>query len=197
MEYRNYEEYMQQVLGYSSKNPNIYAPDPIYEPTYDRNEFMDQLLEDEAQEYYPEIYHSIYPIICNKCEQNNEPISKELIDRMTDEVYQEVDNNTNIINVKIEQKSENIVPQDTRRGENNFNNTTIKQSNLQRTPLRTGDTRTPIRPNEFQRTPKRQEDRPERRTNPYLRDLIKILIIQQLLRNRRPHHRINNNYYNF
>ena len=173
MEYRNYEEYMQQVLGYSSKNPNIYAPDPIYEPTYDRNEFMDQLLEDEAQEYYPEIYHSIYPIICNKCEQNNEPISKELIDRMTDEVYQAVDNSTNVVNIKIE------------------------QNNSQRTPLRTGDTRTPTRPNELQRTPKRQEDRVERRTNPYLRDLIKILIIQQLLRNRRPHHRINNNYYNF
>lgn len=196
MEYRNYEDYMQQVLGYSSKDPRIYQPEPIYEPTYDRNEFMNQLLEDEAKEYYPEIYHSVYPIICSKCEQNTEPISKELIERMTDEVYQTVDSNTNVVNIKIEQQSENRAPQDMKKVENNFGNTSIRQSNVSRTPLRTVDTRTPTKPNELQRTSKDKEDRLERKTNPYLRDLIKILIIQQLLRNRRPH-RMNNNYYNF
>ena len=39
-------------------------------------------------EFYPEIYKLLYPMVCKICNQNNNrEITKDLIDRMTDEIY--------------------------------------------------------------------------------------------------------------
>ena len=43
---------------------------------------------DALNEFYPEIYKMLYPMVCKICNQNkHREITKDLIDRMTDEIY--------------------------------------------------------------------------------------------------------------
>ena len=83
----DYEEYMRNVLGYQ----------PIkYDNTYNMNYNMinndskpifNNYQVQELENCYPDIYRIIYPMIQKVCSQNIGNITKEVIDRMTDEVY--------------------------------------------------------------------------------------------------------------
>ena len=83
----DYEEYMRNVLGYQ----------PIkYDNTYNMNYNMinndskpifNNYKVQELENCYPDIYRIIYPMIQKVCSQNIGNITKEVIDRMTDEVY--------------------------------------------------------------------------------------------------------------
>lgn len=92
MDYQNYEEYMRSVLGY--QNGNIYANtyNPRDDYYYDMPQMtMNYLNNNDTQvlnECYPDIYKLIYPMVCKVCNQNmNRPITKELVNQMTDEIY--------------------------------------------------------------------------------------------------------------
>ncbi len=153
MDYQNYEDYMRSVLGYQTGN--------IYANTYNpRNEYYYDMPmmttdyampeTDEFSELYPEIYKLIYPMVCKVCNQNmNREVTKDLVDRMTDEIYV------------------------------NFESEDRQSQNNMRTPLKNGDVRNP--------NAKEPEIRQEtRQGNFLLRDLIRILILRELLRRRRP-----------
>ncbi len=172
MDYQSYEDYMRQVLGYSPYNPNIYENynyelNGQYNDTYFRN---DNNLED-INELYPKIYHLIQPMVIKICSANNRPITRELLEKMTDEIYNVVEGADTVVNVRVETKKEDTNSQN---------------------PL--NYRRTEIRQNE--RTPRLDESRNERdirnqtetrKNNNTLRDLIKILILKQLLsENREP-----------
>lgn len=154
MDYQSYEDYMRSVLGYQSGN--------IYDNTYNlRNDYYYDMPmmttdyatteTDEFSEFYPEIYKLIYPMVCKVCTQNsNREITKDLIDRMTDEIY---------VNFEAEERP--------------------AQNNMRTPPLKNGDVRNP--------NAKEPEVRQEtRQRNFLLRDLIRILILRELLRRRRP-----------
>ena len=82
-----YEEYMRSVLGYQ----------PIsYDKTYDMRNYgfemtnmatMNNNQKQELNECYPDIYNIVYPMIQKACNQNTKPITRELINSMTDEIY--------------------------------------------------------------------------------------------------------------
>lgn len=93
MYYQNYEDYMRQVLGYPINDPNIYETyDYRYEDTYSsRNQFITNMSEDEIRSCYPEIYRLVYPIVCKVCDANVEPLTRALIEKMTDEVYNAIE----------------------------------------------------------------------------------------------------------
>ena len=92
MNYNDYDEYMRSVLGY--QNGNIYA-----NPYGTNNEFyyntmpsMDTEIRtidtERLNQFYPEIYKLIYPMVCKVCNQNSgREITKELIDNLTEEIY--------------------------------------------------------------------------------------------------------------
>lgn len=148
----DYEEYMRNVLGYNQIPNNIYtgAYDNFYYEQQYRNDYNianNEILEN----MYPEIYKIIYPMVCKICMQNNHrEITRDLVERMTDEVYS------------------NIEPDDRT---TNINNT--------RTTLKNGDVRNP--------NAKEPEIRNETRQNNFmLRDLIKILILRELIKQNRP-----------
>lgn len=165
MEYQNYEDYMRKVLGYSPNNSNIYANPSLYEPTY---EYSNQLLEEEVNAYYPEIYQMVYPMVCRVCKNITQNVNSELIEKLTDEVYQALDNTEPAENARMEPKKENS-PTSGKRTENR----------MERTPRRTEIS--------AERTTRKvEEKREDRRPNFSLRDLIKILIIRELLNNRKP-----------
>ena len=92
-----YDEYMRSVLGYQPMNFNS---------TYDRNYddfFMSNTLHDmtamsniqrqELENCYPDIYRMVFPMIQKACMQNTRPITRELIDSMTEEIYFSIEDN--------------------------------------------------------------------------------------------------------
>ncbi len=79
MDYQNYEDYMRQVLGYSPNNPNIYEnyrQSEAYDDTYFRNESVNVFTEEEANEFYPQIYSVVNPMVCKVCEQAKRSVYK-------------------------------------------------------------------------------------------------------------------------
>ena len=91
MNYPNYEDYMRSVLGYQGGDiyTNTYNPQNSYYydiPMITNDYTMDE--NDDFNMFYPEIYKLIYPMVCKICNQNmNREITKDLIDKMTDEIY--------------------------------------------------------------------------------------------------------------
>lgn len=170
MYYQNYEDYMRQILGYSSSFSNIYE---IYdyknrasENTYYSNKLSTNLTENEMLDLYPDIYNKIYPIVCKLCDKNKEPITKEYVEQLTDEVYNLVKNDETVINIRVEtskfqDKENSNIPKfknEIRTDNKISKRTSIKSENL----------------SQFQET---------RKSNLLLRDLIKIIILQRLFQN--------------
>lgn len=140
MYYQNYEDYMRSVLGY----PNINYPEPTYSSF--ENDYDEETTEE--QDLYPEIYRIVNPMVCKICEEKaNMPITKELVDEMTNTIYVNIE-----AEVEIPQNREILKNGDVR-------NPNVKQPELQ--------TR--------QRVPNRT-----------LQDLIRILILRELFKRRRP-----------
>lgn len=164
-----YDDYIRSILGYPNNN--------MYNTNSRENDYMysaQNNSSEELEQYYPEIYKIIYPMVCKSCDNNSSPITRELIENMTDEIYFAVESDNEIgLNITLNNEvrtNSNEVKSNNTQNANNSRNTlnvtstkdkTIKEENR-------GD---------------RQENRQIR--NNSLRDLIKILIIRQLLRNRR------------
>lgn len=140
MYYQNYEDYMRSVLGYQNNEPNY---------TYDNNNYyprMDQPQYNDLDQFYPEVYRIVNPVVENVCNKNRDKqVTEELVRSMTDEVYASVEGNAKLqLNVEVKQE------------------------------LKNGDVRNP-------------NAKPEpRRKNFLLNDLIRILILKNLLRPRPP-----------
>ena len=123
-------------------------------------------MRNNLEECYPEIYKIIYPMVKKACDENMGANTREEIEQMTDEIYSALEDN-NQINVNI-----------------NLGNT-ISTTNTNGT-----ENRSEVHKEEVQRksTEKQQienrnmETQARRRPfNNNLRDLIKILLIRELL----------------
>lgn len=199
MNYQNYEDYMRQVLGYSSNDPIIYEPYDYrnYGNTYYSDQYVSNLSEEEMQQFYPEIYHLLNPMVCKICDSNTQPITRELIERMTDEIYNAMEDNTTVVNVRVDAKKEEQRNRNQNTEIRRLENRTEKENTrleLDRGSKLTRDSREIIGSKdnsgnmEDRQKQENRETRQDRRiSNPTLRDLIKILILNQLLRRNRPH----------
>lgn len=163
-----YEEYIRSVLGYpSTANMN---QNQMYQNEYPNPSQIN--MRNDLEECYPEIYKIIYPMVKKACDGNMEANSREEIERMTDEIYSALED-SNQINVNI-----------------NLGNT-VSTTNMNRT-----QNRTEISKEEFQKKNSEKQEvenrniETESRISPRnnnLRDLIKILLIRELLRRRHNH----------
>lgn len=131
----SYEEYMQQVLGYTPRNmQDTFSTNDYYIMQTNNTIEMNN---PNVEELYPDIFKKLYPLVCNECSKNTMPITNEILEQMTDNVFNAIDVDLKIeTNVKIDTRKDN-----SRQG----------------------------------------EDRQQRRRNNTLRDLIKILILNQIL----------------
>lgn len=93
MSYQNYEEYMRSVLGYSPYVGNDYTYTDEQEDIYNySNDTMQVTPTQDLTPFYPEIYKIIYPMVCKVCNINlNRELTKELLDQMTDEIYNNIE----------------------------------------------------------------------------------------------------------
>ena len=86
-----YEDYMRNTLVYNTNptmmNMNMYSNNQIYE---DESSFgYNQVNVDNM---YPEIYKIIYSMVCKACMNTNENITEDLVSRITNEIYINVEN---------------------------------------------------------------------------------------------------------
>lgn len=136
----NYEEYMQNVLGYNIRPQNTYQmPENIYE--MQRGSSYENM---DLESLYPDIYRMLQPMVQKVCMRATGVINEEMISSMTDEVY-------------------NAMTEETREAKD------VKKSSNE---VRTGNSQNVRRVEE------------PRQNNFLLRDLIRILIIKELLRRR-------------
>ena len=127
-------------------------------------------MRNDLEECYPEIYKIIYPMVQKACDGNMRANSKEEIEQMTDEIYSAIED-SNQINVNIH-LGNTISTSNTNRSQNN--NELSKE-------------KIPKKNSEKQEVENRNVDAENKRSprNNNLRDLIKILLIRELLG--RPH----------
>ena len=154
MNEQSYEQYIRSILGYSDNN--------IYDNSYVTNS-RQTTNNDMLEECYPEIYKIVYPMVTTACNNNTVPVTRELVENLTDEIYSAVETNTEIgINITLKNEvktnhsmSNNVKSEPIRR------ETKMQNSNDER----------------------EKENRGEDRQigNRGLRDLIKILLIRELI----------------
>lgn len=159
MYYQNYEDYMRSVLGYPMESQDTYQMN-YFEDT--RNCIMPYQNTKELEDCYPEIYRMINPIVCEVCDKCNGPVTKDTVENMVEEVCKRIEIN-NEISIKI-----NIDNRNSEKETENRVNTIRANSNKSIN-------------NEQVRKTSEVENRQIKQNNPFLRDLIRILILNRLL----------------
>ena len=150
----SYEEYIRSILGYPNYNSsnsscceNDYNPNMVSPRNNETNR--------QLEACYPEIYKIVYPMVDKACSSNTKPITSELIDELTEEIYAAVENYTEInINFNLTNEIQST-------GNRNASSSHVKTENAKEVPQNRG------------------EDRQFR--NRGLQDLIRILLIRELL----------------
>ena len=162
----SYEEYMNNLLGIRKPKEE----ETLVQENMVINNKIEEVQESEINTYeqdisnyeilYPDIYKIVYPMICKRCLNVQEDITEELIESITNEIYEAVEKDE-----EQEEKKETI----------NYNS----YSNLKNY-------------RNYRNIPKIEENRAHRETrqkNYLLNDLIKILVLRELIGSgRRPPH---------
>lgn len=172
MKYNSYEEYMNNLLG---RNKVVEEKDVPLENNIEINTEI-QNIEDndnsivntdidtydidnnEFDDFYPEIYKIVYPVVCKRCLNVNEEVTEDLIDNITNEIYNVIEKDEFVENNKT------------------FNNNLSNNRNFRHIPIMQNAI---------------QEKREVRQRNFLLNDLIKILVLRELIGSGRRHNRPN------
>lgn len=103
----SYEEYMRSVLGYTPNcMQDTFATNDYYIMQTENNNRMNNC---NLEELYPDIYNRIYPLVCRECNANTMPMTREILERMTDNVLNQIEVDLKIqTNVKVEVRKDDV-----------------------------------------------------------------------------------------
>ena len=153
----SYENYIRSILGYPTygmMSDMMGCSNCDYVSSY-----TESTNHRELEECYPEIYKLIFPMVKKTCDSLQEPITRELVDKLTDNIYFAIEGNDEVnININLS---------------NEVRNNSSSRENRQEKAEEKGK--------------QERETRSPRPINHNLRDLIKILLLRELLN--RPGHR--------
>ena len=155
-----YEDYMRSVLGYQPMNnyPNTY--DMNYATMNSNMMGFSDMRNDELESCYPDIYRLVYPMVQKACQMNTRPVTRELVENMTDEIYMAIEANDGVhININL--------------GNNVQSNRSIQQE--------ARETQHKIETKVSEKNNEEVQNRETRQINRGLRDIIRILILRELL----------------
>ena len=156
-----YEEYMRNSLGYNwMPNMNMNQANSMNEMYETEGEFTCN--QTSVEDMYPEIYRIIYPMVCKACMAINENATEDFVSRITNEIYVNVEH-MEIFN-ETRSSSISVSPQVSKNVKSDSINNKISSSSNNSSNVR-------------------QETR---QRNPLLRDLIRILVLRELIGNPRP-----------
>ena len=162
-----YEEYIRSVLGYpSTANMN---QNQMYQNEYPNSSQIS--MRNDLEEFYPEIYKIIYPMVKKACDGNMNANSRKDIERMTDEIYSAIEDN-NQINVNINLGNTLSTTNSNIQNRNELHKEEVQKKSFEKQEVDNRNAEV-----ETRRSPR----------NNNLRDLIKILLIRELLRRRHNH----------
>lgn len=159
---QSYDEYIRSILGYDQVNhmDSIYQRDFQDFSPYDRNYSLinTSMSNDELEDCYPEIYKVVYPMVQKACATNTRPLTRELVDDLTNEIYMSIEGNNEVqININLQnQTSQRNTPSN-----NNISDTLQNKSDA--------------------KVNEREADRETRQFNRGLSDIIRILLLRELL----------------
>ena len=191
MYYNDYEDYMRNVLGYNNMRDNTYSY------------FNRDTSNSNIEQMYPEIYKIINPMVCRACDTNTQPISEYMVEQMTDDIYDNVVNRVeiqNVINLNIGTTRDDDMEVVLNRKEDNSRNGSVNnntQQNRSGASFSNNALNNSSQNNSLSKTSSNaivskvtesevRETRSPRRRNTLLRDLIRILILNRLIRPGRP-----------
>ena len=182
----SYNEYIRSVLGYpnqgqqqSMENMSYEYNEMPYQQSYLNSMNPINASNEELEECYPEIYKIVYPMVTKACSSNNRGVvTKDLLERLTDEIYFAVEDNDEInVNINLGNEIQNNAVQTNNRNENKTENRNIKDSRE-------------IKEARNDRSIKEErQKRNSRPVNRLLRDLIKILLLRELTGRQHYHNR--------
>lgn len=173
MYYQNYEDYMRSVLGYDP-NPtpsctynmtdNVYTmQQPPSVGNYPVAEPMKTLeIVDDLESMYPDIYKLVNPMVCKACDMNTRPITKQVVEEMTEAIYAAIEVDETV-KVEVNKETTTTVKKETREVSKNIR---PQSKEVREAKVPKAETRAETR---------------QRPNNYLLRDIIKILILNNLL----------------
>ena len=219
MLYNNYEEYMRNVLGHSYMPGNTYEQfDYNYYDKYDYNNCNNSNAYNNCQncmnynftnrntqytnsynnlsnieQMYPDLYKIINPMVSDMCDKNNQSITEDLVERMTNNIYDNVVNRIeiqNVINLNIETREMNTCRDAKDKEAEILKSDCVSCSRINNSNSRASNNNSVIN-SKVKENEKSTENRsitsaPRPRRNRMLQDLIRILILNELLRRNRP-----------
>lgn len=196
--YNSYEDYMRSVLGYTNHQQDNNSWE--YGSSYNGySEQYNQIASTRNNTYkleqmYPQVYKVINPVVCSMCNNNNQPITEDLINQMTNTIYDNVVNRVEIdkiINLNIDLS--NSTNNRSNVEENTVNSTSecknSKECCKDSCKISTSNNRSPMPPPPppGPGMPGGGGGRPRPPRNPLLLDLIRILLLNRLInQNPRP-----------
>lgn len=158
-----YEEYMRSVLGYNPMQcRNTYENDMMDDRMfYNMPSNFSTNQDEDLESLYPDIYRLVQPMVESSCSQNTRQITKEVLDEMTNDIYFaiEADDESMSRNVETQSSANPNVKCVNGSQECSLSNRQSQEEN-------------------------RQENRQRFIRNRSLNDLIRILILRELLRRR-------------
>ena len=130
-------------------------------------------------------------MICKVCEKYKEPITKELIVKMTDEVYNNLEetDSTTVVNINATLSNKTVVKNERISTTNNESNAEVENKIQNRNSKTSQSMQTYLRNKDNISSVKNKENIETRQVKPknnLLRDLIQILILKRLLEGNRP-----------
>lgn len=150
-----YDDYIRSILGYPPMNSLNYSYQNYND--YNNQNIYNTTNDSDIEKCYPEIYKIVYPMITKKCIDINGMPSSEDIENMTDEIYYALEE-------KDEMKSNINLSNDVRSTKSAISTTKISEKKSEVKTLQTVE-----------------QKRETRQINRGLRDLIKILLIREIL----------------
>lgn len=158
MYYQNYEDYMRSVLGYPMENQDTYGMNYLDDRSNCAMPYQDTK---ELEDCFPEIFRIINPIVCDVCDRCPRPVTRDMVDNMVEEVFRRIEVNNEIaIKINIDNRSSEKEEE---------KNSAVKTTSTRNMASEVGKRSTEV------------ENRQMRRRNPFLNDLIRILILERLL----------------
>ena len=173
-----YEEYMRNSLGYNMPmmNMNQMGMNQINMNQMNMNN-MTEMYESEnnfscnqtIDDMYPEIYRIIYPMVCKACMAVDENISEDLVSRMVNEIYMNVENME--VMQECRGSSISVSPQPSKSSKSESLSSSRTGSSLSSSSSSSSNSSSSVRQQET------------RQRNPLLRDFIRVLVLRELLGN--------------
>lgn len=155
-----YQEYINNMLGGTLRNQSLYENMP--NNTYNNFQNQNNTTNMELEKLYPELYRLLYPMIQAACMRNTKPLTEETIDEMVRDIYSNFSaDDATILNINL--TNEVRRNEKTNEIQKNSSSKVASKSALETRDSDKKETRN-IRPNNF-----------------VLNDLIRILLIRELL----------------